>query len=153
MTSRWRDNDVYAHMNNAVFYEYIDTVVNAWLIKSGALDVPGGDVVGLVVHSECDFFASLGFPGTITGALRTAKVGNSSVTYEVALFGEDDTAAALSRFTHVYVDAITRRPVSLPDSLKGGSSQVALKWPGCGPVLGVTIWRSGALLKAPRACL
>ena len=28
-------------MNNAVFYEYVDTVVNGWLIRSGALDDPG----------------------------------------------------------------------------------------------------------------
>lgn len=118
MTSRWRDNDVYGHVNNAVFYEYVDTAVNHWLITSGALDVPEGETVGLVVRSECDFFAPLGFPDPVVAGLRTARVGNSSVTYEVALFrGDAAEASALARFTHVYVSRDDHTPQPLPQSL------------------------------------
>jgi len=74
MTTRWRDNDVYGHMNNAVFYEYVDTAVNYWLKTSGALDVPEGDVVGLVVASSCEFAASLGFPDPVTAGLGVRKI-------------------------------------------------------------------------------
>lgn len=117
--TRWRDNDVYGHMNNVVYYEYFDTAVNRWLIESGALAVPGGDVVGLVAETRCRFMASLGFPDVLETGLSAMRVGRSSVTYGLALFREGAAeAAALCRYVHVYVDAETRRPTPLPDSLR-----------------------------------
>lgn len=119
MATRWRDNDVYAHMNNAVFYEYVDSVVNGWIVGTGTLEIPHGPVVGLVVQSDCIFHASLGFPTPVTGGLRVGKVGRSSVRYEVGLFdGAADSASAEAGFTHVYVDSTTRRPVELPDPFR-----------------------------------
>jgi acyl-CoA thioester hydrolase len=118
-TPRWRDNDVYGHVNNAVYYEYVDTMVNGWLIRSGALEVPRGAVVGLVVETACTFHASLEFPDPIEAGLRVDRIGRSSVTYGVGLFAPDAAlAAAEARFTHVCVDASTRRPVPLPDRLR-----------------------------------
>ncbi|WP_185802641.1 acyl-CoA thioesterase [Pontivivens nitratireducens] len=115
LPTRWRDNDAYGHMNNAVFYEYVDTAVNAWIIRSETLIVPHGPVIGLVVASECRFHAALGFPDPVDAGLRVARIGRSSVRYEVGLFRGDATdAAAEAGFTHVYVDAQTRRPVPLP---------------------------------------
>ncbi len=118
LSPRWRDADVYGHINNAVFYEYVDTIVNEWLISSGALPVPQSDPVGLVVHSECRFFASLTFPGAIDGGLGIERIGNSSVTYRVGLFQGADEAAALALFTHVYVGAETRKPAPLPAAFR-----------------------------------
>lgn len=119
LTTRWRDNDVYAHMNNAVYYEYIDTIVNAWLIRSGGLKIPDGPVVGLVVETGCIYRASLGFPDRIDGGLRVARIGRSSVRYEVGLFAEAaPTAAAEAHFTHVYVDSGSHRPVPVPEKLR-----------------------------------
>jgi acyl-CoA thioester hydrolase len=116
---RWRDNDVYGHVNNAVYYEYVDTVVNAWLIRSGALEVPGGAVVGLVVETGCTFHASLAFPDPVAAGLRVDRIGRSSVTYGVGLFaGDAPLAAAEARFTHVCVDRDSRRPVPLPATLR-----------------------------------
>ena len=119
MTTRWRDNDMYGHMNNVVFYEYVDTAVNMWLIENTGLDIPGGDIVGLVVETACTFHGSLGFPAPIDVGLRVSKIGNTSVTFEIGMFdNNDDQAAAEARFTHVYVDAKTRRPVSLPSMFR-----------------------------------
>ena len=119
VTPRWRDNDVYAHVNNAVFFEYVDTAVNSWIIKSGKLDVPYGPIIGLVVHSECHFFASLRFPDPVHTLLRVDKLGTSSATYGVGLFdGEAADAAASAAFTHVYVDAKTHKPVPIPDAFR-----------------------------------
>lgn len=115
MTTRWRDNDVYAHVNNAVFFEYVDTAVNFWIAKHGGLDVPKSDVIGLVVNSSCEFFAPLAFPDPVVGGVGVEKIGTSSVTYAVALFrGDQAVAAALAKFTHVYVDAETRKPCAIP---------------------------------------
>jgi len=115
VTTRWMDNDAYGHVNNVVYYSYFDTAVNAWLIRQGLLDVERGELIGLVVETGCHYFEPLTYPETVTAALRVAHIGNSSVRYEIALFGEGrDRAAAQGHFVHVYVDRATRRPSALP---------------------------------------
>jgi acyl-CoA thioester hydrolase len=119
LSTRWMDNDVYGHVNNVVHYSLFDTAVNRWLIEQGALDIHAGAVIGLVVETHCNYFASIAFPQTVHAGLRVARVGSSSVRYEVALFADDaPQAAALGHFVHVYVARDTRRPVAeLPAAL------------------------------------
>ena len=117
--TRWSDNDVYGHVNNVVYYSWFDTAVNAHLIEQGALDIHGGEVIGLVIETQCNYFAPLAFPQTVWAGLRVAHLGSSSVRYEVGLFADgEETAAACGHFVHVYVNRETRRPVPLPDILK-----------------------------------
>ena len=119
LTTRWKDLDPYGHMNNVVQYELFDTVVNAWLIEHGALDIQHSPVIGLVVETGCNYFASAAFPEKLEAGLRVAHLGNSSVRYEIALFREGaDTAIAQGHFVHVYVGRETRRPVRLPTQLR-----------------------------------
>ena len=115
--TRWMDNDVYGHVNNVVYYSWFDTAVNAWLIENGALDIHAGQTVGLVVETHCNYFSPLAFPSPVEVGLRVAHRGKSSVRYELAVFGAGDLCAAKGHFVHVYVDALTHRPVQLPDSL------------------------------------
>ena len=117
--TRWADNDVYGHINNSVYYFYFDTVVNRFLIDNGLLEIGKSDIIGLVVETSCSYFAPVSFPDDISAALRVAKLGTSSVTYEVALFKNDEvTAAAQGHFVHVYVDEKTRRPVKISDKMR-----------------------------------
>ncbi len=119
ISTRWMDNDVYGHVNNVVYYSWFDTAVNAWLIEQGALDIHTGEVIGLVIETQCNYFAPLAFPQTIEAGLRVAHLGSSSVRYEVGLFAQGEPlTAACGHFIHVYVDRQTRRPVPLPPSLK-----------------------------------
>lgn len=125
MTTRWRDNDVYGHMNNVVYYEYFDTVVNAWLIDKTLLQIETSPVIGLVVETACSYFEPLGFPESVTAGLRAARVGGSSVTYEIALFrGAAEQAAAQGRFTHVYVDRASRRPRPLSEPMRAALATI-----------------------------
>lgn len=119
ITTRWMDNDAYGHVNNVVYYSWFDTVVNAHLIEQGVLDIEHGKTIGLVIETQCNYFAPLAFPQVVEAGLRVAKVGKSSVRYEVGLFvqGEPLTAAK-GHFVHVYVDRATRRPTELPAPLK-----------------------------------
>ncbi|TFZ00451.1 acyl-CoA thioesterase [Ramlibacter henchirensis] len=119
ISTRWMDNDVYGHVNNVVYYSWFDTAVNAHLIERGALDIEGGGAIGLVIETQCNYFAPLAFPQTVEAGLRVARLGGSSVRYEVGLFaaGQPSTAAK-GHFVHVYVDRATRRPVPLPDRLR-----------------------------------
>jgi acyl-CoA thioester hydrolase len=116
--TRWMDNDVYGHVNNVVYYSWFDTVVNAYLIEQGALDVQRGAIIGLVVETHCNYFAPVEFPQVVEGGLRVATTGTSSVRYEVGLFAQGEPlSAARGHFVHVYVDRATRRPVPLPAKL------------------------------------
>ena len=119
ISTRWMDNDAYGHVNNVVYYSWFDTVVNAHLIEQGALDIHHGETIGLVIETQCNYFAPVEFPQTVEGGLRVARIGNSSVRYEVGLFlaGEPLTVAK-GHFVHVYVDRATRRPAALPARLK-----------------------------------
>jgi acyl-CoA thioester hydrolase len=119
ITTRWADNDVYGHVNNVVFYSWFDTAVNGYLITQGVLDIHHGSTIGLVVETQCNYFAPVSFPQEVTAGIRVAHRGTSSVRYEVGLFADDaQQANACGHFVHVYVDRVTRRPVALPDNLK-----------------------------------
>ena len=117
--TRWMDNDLYGHVNNVVYYSYFDTVVNQYLIEQGVLDIERSEVIGLVVETQCNYFSPLTFPDTVQAGLRVAKLGSSSVRYEIGLFRNDDPlAAAQGHFVHVYVDRTSRRPAILPDEFR-----------------------------------
>jgi acyl-CoA thioester hydrolase len=113
--TRWSDNDVYGHVNNVVYYSWFDTAVNGLLIERGAIDIHTGSVIGLVIETQCNYFAPLAFPEPVVAGIRVAHVGSSSVRYEVALFPGDENqpCAARGHFIHVYVDRATRRPAPL----------------------------------------
>ncbi len=125
ITTRWHDNDVYGHVNNVTYYSFFDSAVNTYLIEVGGLDIHSGAVVGFVVSSSCDYFASIAFPDRIDIGLRVGKLGNSSVQYELAVFkaGEEEACAA-GRFVHVFVDRESNRPVSIPDGLRRALSDL-----------------------------
>ena len=119
ISTRWADNDVYGHVNNVVYYGWFDTAVNAHLIEQGALDIHHGQTIGLVVETQCHYFAPLAFPQTVEAGLRVARIGGTSVRYEIGLFAQGaDLTAARGHFIHVYVDKTSRRPVPLPARLR-----------------------------------
>ena len=113
--TRWMDNDTYGHVNNVTYYSYFDTVVNEHLVRAGGLDIREGAAIGIVVETACRFHASLSFPEVVDAGLRVARLGRSSVAYEIGLFSRDGgMAAATGRFVHVWVDRTTRRPIDVP---------------------------------------
>jgi len=119
INTRWKDNDIYGHVNNVEYYSYFDTVINAYLIRSGALDIHTGSVIGLCAESHCKFLDSLAFPDAVDAGLRVAHLGKSSVRYEVGLFAESkESCAAEGWFVHVFVDRVTRKSTPMPDALR-----------------------------------
>ena len=119
ITTRWKDNDVYGHVNNVEYYSYFDTVINTFLIRAGGLDIHAGAVIGLCAESHCKFAGPLAFPETVDAGLRVERLGNSSVRYGIGLFrAGEETAAAEGWFVHVFVDRATRRSTPLPAQLR-----------------------------------
>jgi acyl-CoA thioester hydrolase len=119
ITTRWMDNDVYGHINNVVYYSWIDTAVNRFLIARGLLDLSGSSVVGVVAETGCRYLSQIAYPDDVTIGLRAAKLGRSSVRYAAGVFrADDDQASAEGHFVHVYVDRATMRPVPIPDFIR-----------------------------------
>lgn len=119
LATRWMDNDIYGHVNNATYYSFFDTAINLYLIEHGGLDIAHGPVIGLAVETHCQFHRALAFPEPIDAGLRVGKLGNTSVRYEVGLFSPGGaTVAASGYFVHVFVDRESRRPTPLPPPLR-----------------------------------
>ena len=113
------DNDVYGHLNNVVHYSLFDTAVSGWLLEQGLIDPHKGEQIGLVVETGCRYYAEISFPDLVSAGIRVAKLGTSSVRYEIGLFRNDEqSAAAEGFFVHVYVDRATRRPQPLHERLR-----------------------------------
>ena len=120
ITTRWADNDMYAHANNVVYYSWFDTVVARFLLQAGLVVPRRTELVGVVVETCCRYHRPLGFPDDVTAMLRVARIGTTSVRYEIGIFrNEEETVSADGHFVHVYVDRDSRRPVAaLPAALQ-----------------------------------
>jgi acyl-CoA thioester hydrolase len=126
ITTRWMDNDVYGHVNNVVYYSFFDTAVNGLLMDAGVLDIHQGEVIGLVVETQCNYFAPIAFPQAVAAGVRVAQLRRSSVRYEIGLFaGEHAEPVAEGWFVHVFVDRETRTPVPIPPGIRSALDRLA----------------------------
>jgi acyl-CoA thioester hydrolase len=122
--TRWADNDMFGHLNNAVYYQLFDSAINSWIIESTGVDPMSSPSVPVVAESSCRFFREVGFPDRLAVGLRIAHLGNSSVVYQVGLFADAGgaqlapRAAAVGRWVHVYLDRQSRRPSRVPDAVR-----------------------------------
>ncbi len=124
--SRWMDNDVYGHVNNVVYYSWVDTAVNRFLIDHGLLEIGRSEVIGIVAETGCRFLAQMAYPDDATVGLAVGKLGRSSVRYELGIFRNgDDTASAAVHFVHVYVDRATMRPVPIPERVRAELEKIS----------------------------
>ncbi len=120
ITTRWSDNDAYGHVNNVVHYSWFDTAVNGWLMSATGVDTRQLPAIGVVAETGCRYLAELSFPQTVEVGIAVQRLGRSSVTYGLAVFGEGETVpASLGRFVHVYVDRDTRKPTEVPEVVRG----------------------------------
>ncbi len=117
--TRWRDNDVYHHINNVIYYEFFDTVINGYLMDHGGLSYIDGDSVGFAVETHCQFLAPIRFPDVVDAGLRVGRIGNSSVRYEIGIFKSgEETPAAIGYFVHVFVNRETNEPTRIDGDLR-----------------------------------
>ena len=116
--TRWTDNDMFGHLNNAVYYGLFDTAINAWINTNCGIDPLAVPWLGVVAESGCRYFAELKFPDPLVVGLAVTRLGDSSVTYRLGIFQEGQAVAAVGHWVHVYVDRTSRRPVPIPDAIR-----------------------------------
>ena len=117
--TRWADNDLYGHVSNVTYYSYFDTAANALLIQHAGFDPRTSPHIGLVVNSCCQFNQELSYPEVIEVGVSIAKLGGSSLTYDLAIFKQgNDQAAAQGSFVHVFVDRHTRKSTPISNEMR-----------------------------------
>lgn len=122
---RWADNDVYGHVNNAVYWQWFDTAVNDWLIESGMLDIARGEIVGFVAETRCRYLRPFAYPGTVEIGIAVARLGRSSVGYRLGAFAEGEAqAGAEALWTQVCVEREGGRPVPVPPAWREKLSSI-----------------------------
>ena len=125
LPTRWLDNDMYGHVNNALYYSFFDTAVNRYLVSEGGLDIVRSPVIAYAVETQCRFLRPVAFPETLEVGLRVGKLGNSSVRYELAVFKEGEPhAAAAGYFVHVFVERAAGRPTSIPPEVRAALAKL-----------------------------
>ncbi|RIY00284.1 acyl-CoA thioesterase [Aureimonas flava] len=116
VTTRWSDNDMYGHMNNAAYYAFFDTAVTSWLLGTG---LSARDSMFFVAETGCRYLSEVGYPDRVSVGLRVGHLGGSSIRYEIGVFRNDeDLAAAEGLFVHVHIDKASRRPSPVPAPLR-----------------------------------
>ena len=122
--TRWSDNDMYGHVNNIIYYSYFDTAANALLIHKAGFNLQHSPIIGLVVNSSCNFMQELSYPEIIEVGVSIAKIGNSSLSYDLAIFKQgQDNASAQGHFVHVFVDRKTRKSTPIPTEMRDALQQ------------------------------
>jgi acyl-CoA thioester hydrolase len=118
VSSRWTDNDMFGHLNNAVYYALFDTAINGWINTNCAIEPLTVPWLGVVAESGCRYLAELRFPDPLFVGLAVTRLGNSSVTYRLGVWQQDRSVAAVGHWVHVYVDRAGRRPVPIPEAIR-----------------------------------
>jgi acyl-CoA thioester hydrolase len=124
--TRWADNDMFGHLNNAVYYQLFDTAINGWINTNVTVDPVTTTAQGIVAESGCRYFSELHFPQRLVVGVAVTRLGRSSVTYRLGILraaeelaaGEEQKLAALGHWVHVYIDHASRRPVPIPDAIR-----------------------------------
>ncbi|MEN8417358.1 acyl-CoA thioesterase [Acinetobacter radioresistens] len=117
--TRWADNDIYGHVNNVTYYSYFDTAANSLLIQKAGFNIHQSPVIGLVVDSACSFFQELSFPEIIEVGVAIERIGQSSLTYRLAIFKQgQQQASAQGHFVHVFVNRETRKSTSISQQMR-----------------------------------
>lgn len=125
INTRWNDNDIFGHMNNAVYFELMDTAVNNQLVEACGRPVEEMPAIGVVAEVSCRYLREMRYPGTVEIGIAVTKVGNASIHYKVGLFqGPGDEAAAEGRFVHVYVDSLTREVTRIPEVIRASAADL-----------------------------
>jgi acyl-CoA thioester hydrolase len=119
-TTRWADMDGFGHMNNARYFELIDTAIDLHLHQTVGDVNDSPETIGVFAEASCRFFQEIGYPAPIDLGVAVERIGRSSIVYRVGLFQSSDEAAAEGRVVVVYVDNTdpARKATSIPPAIR-----------------------------------
>lgn len=123
--SRWEDNDMLRHVNNAAYFSYFQQTFEAFLREEAGLDWFSDPVIPFAAESSCRFWRPISYPDVVEVGLRVGHIGTSSVIYEFGVFREGEAEpAATGRLVHVYVERDSQRPAPIPERYRAAYARL-----------------------------
>ena len=115
----WSDMDAMGHVNNVVYFRYLETSRIEWMRQAGMAPDPHGQGP-VVVNAFCNFHIQLEYPGEVVAKLYVGHVGRSSFDLVTILERSDrpGTMYATGGATTVWVDFPARKSMPLPEAMR-----------------------------------
>ncbi|MBE0593785.1 MAG: acyl-CoA thioesterase [Gemmatimonadales bacterium] len=112
---RWGDMDAMGHVNNAVYFTYMEQLRIDWFGRLGFSPDPGGEGP-VIVNAHCSFMHEMRYPGTVRARLLVGRIGRSTVetVTEMSRSDEPDRICARGGATVVWVNFPEKRSAPLP---------------------------------------
>ena len=116
---RWGDMDAMGHINNTVYFRYMETARIEWVNALGFAPKPGGEAI-VIVNAFCNFIRQFEYPGTVRIKTFASNPGRSSFDTWVTMERSDQpgTVDATGGATVVWVDVAAQKSAPLPDWLR-----------------------------------
>jgi acyl-CoA thioester hydrolase len=126
---RWGDMDAFGHVNNTVYFRYMEQVRIGWLERVGGMPAPNARGQGpVVVNASMEFLKQLQYPGDVIGRMSVGTPGRSSFDTGFVLTRADDphTVYARGAARCVWVDYEAGKSVPLPEELRAAIERAPL---------------------------
>lgn len=116
MPIRWGDMDAYAHVNNTIYFRYMEQARVEWITSMGYEVVPGEESM-LMINGFCNFLKQLTYPGELILKTYIGNIGRSSVDVytTMALTNAPEELVAAGGATMVWVDMNTGKSSPWPE--------------------------------------
>ena len=115
---RWGDMDALRHVNNTVYFRYMEQARVEWFEDLGYAVNPAQETL-VIINASCTFLRPLSYPGTVEVRMYAGHLGRSSFPtyYELRLQG-DERIYAEGAAKVVWMNPATGRSIPLPEKLR-----------------------------------
>jgi acyl-CoA thioester hydrolase len=115
---RWGDMDAYGHVNNTIYFRFMEQNRIEYLEQQGYKVMPVG-TAPVIINASCTFLVPLTYPGIVEIRMFCGQPGRSSIPthYEIRLQG-DDTLYATGESKIVWMEVASGKSVAIPDELR-----------------------------------
>lgn len=119
MAVRWGDMDAFGHVNNTVYFRYMEQTRIEWL-EAIAIDMVADGQGPVIVNAQCTFRRQLKYPADIEIRMYALQPGRSSVetTYEIRRVDQPEILYADGAAKIVWVNFKQEKSVALPESIR-----------------------------------
>ena len=112
---RWRDLDPMGHVNNAVYFSYLEQARVHYLRELGVVSAAPSGIGFILADASCQFKSPLELGERVTIHARVSRMHNSSFVFEYRAEGEDGRLVATARTVQVCYDYQAQQPIPIPD--------------------------------------
>jgi acyl-CoA thioester hydrolase len=114
---RFADLDAYGHVNNAVFFTYLETA-RTKLFLDKFLDFLDRGLLFLVVKAECEYFKPIGLSDRVVVSMKVVRIGRSSFDIDYTIHDGGGLTFAAAKTIMVCYDGKSRKTVAMPEDFR-----------------------------------